>query len=186
LNSKNGSLHLYKQSTKQGKVNDRGIDIFNYGKKDYKNCPEMAYCVDFFQREGVEYFINLHAHSFKNMFYSPHAGISEEEIKGELYITHEVRKRGEKAGLEFARTEYEIAPSDKNKVKVPCDLLIHKHCGAMPFLIECPQGTIDSYRCHYGGKERDIKDPGYSHENIVDSYLFVIQEISNILIRGYR
>ncbi len=164
-----------------GLYNDKGVDIFNYDKKDYKNCPEMAYAIDFFSKEGVKYFINLHAHSFNIMFYSPHKGIKKEDMKKELYIAKEVRQRGEKAGYDFAKTEYEMNPMDKYKVKIPCDMLIYETCGAIPFLIECPQGTVDSYRCFYGGKERDIKDPGYSHEKIVNSYLFVIQEINRIL-----
>ncbi len=172
-----------------GLYNDKGIDILNYGngkKKDYKYCPEMAYSVDFFLREGVEYFINLHAHCFNIMFYAPHNCIKEEEMRKELYITQAVRRKGEKAGYHFAMTEYENNPRDEYRVKIPCDLLVYNHCGAVPFLVECPQGTLDSYRCFYKGKEREIRDPAYNHEKIVSSYLFVVQEINRIILNPER
>lgn len=165
-----------------GLYNDNGIDIINYKYKNYKNSPEIAYCIDFFKKEKIEYFINFHAHCFNILFYSPHNGLKEKDFKKELFITGEVRKRGKRAGYSFSKTEYEMKPSEKNKITLPSDLLVYNHCKAIPFLIECPQGTIDTYTTYYGGKKIEVKDPGYNHKQIVNSYLFVVQEINEIVL----
>ncbi len=162
-----------------GLFNDAGVDILHAsdGTLEGTASVEAKAAALFFKKNGCHLVIDLHAHAFKPMFYTPVDDIPDELSRRGHAIAEATRARGKDIGFDFAEPEC-VASGNTGKVKLPAARLYHAVSGALPLLFEGPQGCVDAYRAFYGGKEREIRDPGYGYDQIVRCYLFVITEVA--------
>ena len=168
-----------------GLYNDAGFDILN--ATDGRSLAgtdsvELRSAVLFFQAEGVDVAVDLHAHGSPPMFYAPLGLVPKAVGRAGFNVAEKVRRAARKAGLPFAAPEQVAA---RKKCDVPVNVfssaLHHNVYGALPLLFEGPQGIIGCFKAFYGGRERIVRDPGLPHAQIIFIYLFVIQEIARTL-----
>lgn len=185
LLSRRRRMRLKHRAHLGGFYNDAGYDILN--ATDGRNLAgtdsvELRLAVSFFQAEGVDVAVDLHAHGFPPMFYVPLGLVPKAVSQAGFNVAEKVRRAARKVGLPFAAPE-QVAARKKcdGPVNVFSSALHHNVYGALPFLFEGPQGIIGCYKGFYGGRERILRDPGLPHAQIIFIYLFVIQEIVRTL-----
>lgn len=164
-----------------GRYNDDGVDIWSAtdGTLDGTQSVEVQAAARFFASEQIDLVIDFHAHGFYPLFYTPIAGVRDDAKRLSHQIAEEVRARGS-GEYEWHEPEGVARSQDDFEAEVPPGLLYHNVTGAVPFLIEGPQGTVDSEEGTYGGRTRLLRSPAFGHEKIVAVYLFAVQEISRL------
>lgn len=140
--------------------NDWGQDITSCKKPEHTKRPEASALVSVMERYPPQVAIQFHAHCNPPQFWVPFTDLAPEIQQRQLEMVQAVMARGVQAGWEFL----DPIPTQGKNI---CGLW-NKVAGAVPFLLESTQGTVDA-------------GPLWDHGKILDANLFIVSEFCRLL-----
>jgi hypothetical protein len=140
-----------------GLYNDAGVDLIQHGELSDAVSPEREAALAFMAKVRPAVCLELHAHCAPPVFYCPLTPVPHEVVVRQLQLTSAIIVSGREAGYEFSDNTGDVAGLST--------ALYHEVSGAVPLLLESPQGVLDA-------------GPKWDHAKIVDVNLFVMQQLA--------
>ena len=140
-----------------GLYNDAGVDILRHAERSDTVSPEREAVLDFIGRTQPRVCLELHAHCAAPQFYCPLTPTPAEVVSRQVEAVGSIVTAGRAAGYEFADSTGEVQGLST--------ALYWEVAGAVPMLLESPQGVLDA-------------GPRWDHARIIDVNLFVCGQLA--------
>ncbi len=155
-NDRRGDVSPEEMMILGGLYNDAGVDILRHAERSDTVSPEREAVLNFIGRTKPRVCLELHAHCAAPQFYCPLTPTPAEVISRQVEAIGSIVTAGRAAGYEFADSTGEVQGLST--------ALYWEVGGAVPMLLESPQGVLDA-------------GPRWDHARIIDVNLFVCGQL---------